>query len=175
MTSKAQLRANRENAKKSTGPRSAAGKRRVRTNALRHSLAVPLAAIPELNAAAEELARRIAGEHGADPRHVASARAIAEAQVDLTWIRAARHAALRLLVEDVLGWLDRTVPAFPLRPAVVARMPETAMAIRVAQADATGTLAAAIGKWGRIIGRLDRYERRALSQRNAAVRQWRAT
>ena len=38
MASERQIRANRENAKRSTGPRSPAGKRKVRANALKHGL-----------------------------------------------------------------------------------------------------------------------------------------
>ena len=41
MTSPAKIAANRRNARRSTGPRSAAGKARARRNAFRHGLATP--------------------------------------------------------------------------------------------------------------------------------------
>jgi hypothetical protein len=55
VTSPAKIRANRQNARRSTGPRSASGRRRVAKNALRHGLAVPVALHPAANEAAERL------------------------------------------------------------------------------------------------------------------------
>ncbi len=46
-TTKAQIKANRENAKKSTGPRTAEGKARVSLNALKHGLLARDAVLPE--------------------------------------------------------------------------------------------------------------------------------
>ena len=63
MNTSARANANRRNAKKSTGPRTGAGKSRVATNAFRHGLAVPIAALPELETRVTVLARRIAGEN----------------------------------------------------------------------------------------------------------------
>src|SRR5262245_37821883 len=42
MTSEAKIAANRRNAQRSTGPRSAAGKARSSRNAIRHGLAIPI-------------------------------------------------------------------------------------------------------------------------------------
>ncbi len=47
MTTKAQIKANRENAKKSTGPRTEEGKARVSLNALKHGLLARDAVLPE--------------------------------------------------------------------------------------------------------------------------------
>ena len=47
MASKAQIKANRENAKKSTGPRTAEGKALVSLNALKHGLLAQDAVLPE--------------------------------------------------------------------------------------------------------------------------------
>jgi hypothetical protein len=89
MNTSARASANRRNAKKSTGPRTTEGKSRVATNAHRHGLAVPIAALPELETRVAALAPRIAGENpstsGAD-----LARRVAEAQVDLQRVRAAK-------------------------------------------------------------------------------------
>jgi hypothetical protein len=53
MASQKQLRANRENAKKSTGPKTATGRAKSSRNAFRHGLSRPLA----LNAETAEKAR----------------------------------------------------------------------------------------------------------------------
>lgn len=69
--SEARLAANRANARKSTGPRSAAGRRAVRLNALRHGLAGETAVLPEEDAAAfgellDDMERRFAAVGGAE-------------------------------------------------------------------------------------------------------------
>ena len=46
MATKAQIKANRENAKKSTGPRTEEGKQRVSLNALKHGLLARDAVLP---------------------------------------------------------------------------------------------------------------------------------
>jgi hypothetical protein len=60
MASERQIAANRRNAKKSTGPRTLAGKQRSSRNALKHGLSVP-AASTELNWKAKELLRQLTG------------------------------------------------------------------------------------------------------------------
>ena len=87
----ARLAANQRNALRSTGPKSVAGKRRAARNALKHGLAVPLGADPNLLGRIEALSRLIAGE-GASASRLALARRVAEAQVDLDRVRAARFA-----------------------------------------------------------------------------------
>jgi hypothetical protein len=90
----ARTRANRRNAKASTGPRTPAGKARVAKNALRHGLAVPAALDPGLSEEIERLARLIAGQ-GAGAARLERARRIAEAQIDLVRVRRALRAARR--------------------------------------------------------------------------------
>src|SRR5258708_2641114 len=92
--------ANRANARRSTGPRTAAGKARVARNARRHGLNAPVAGDPAFAGDIEALARRICGlgeptdAEASDPvlrltLHLA--RRIAEAQVDLMRVRRVRH------------------------------------------------------------------------------------
>jgi hypothetical protein len=85
--------ANRRNARRSTGPKTAAGKSIVARNALRHGLAVPVELNPILANDVEQLTSAIAGE-GAGALRRERARRVAEAQIDLIRIRKARLALL---------------------------------------------------------------------------------
>jgi hypothetical protein len=87
MTSTRERRANRANAKLSTGPRTAVGKSQSAQNAFRHGLNIPVLYDAALAPGIEAMARRIVGE-GADPPRLDLARQIAEAQVELQRVRA---------------------------------------------------------------------------------------
>jgi hypothetical protein len=84
MASQQQIEANRRNARKSTGPRSAAGKKRASRNALSHGLSRPMFGA-EFARAVEALASRILGDPGkANDQHaLASARQIAAAEFEV--------------------------------------------------------------------------------------------
>ena len=86
MTSARQRRANRTNARASTGPKTAKGKACSAKNALRHGLSLSPLTHPILAQQVEVLARRIAGACSEDT--IARARGIAEAQIDLQRVRA---------------------------------------------------------------------------------------
>ena len=166
--------ANRRNARASTGPRTAAGKARVGKNALRHGLAIPVALNPALADEIEHLARLIAGQ-GANRGLLERARSIAEAQVDLLRVRRARYALLadpearrqkissrqalracgRLLHGRAIDAVDR---------AVLQAMEDGK------GRDAPPSLAEGFEALASQLMRLDRYERRALSRRKAAIR-----
>ena len=93
MRPSARARANRRNARRSTGPKTPPGKARVALNALRRGLAVAVTADPALGAEIEGLARAIAGPD-ADPLRLERGRRIAEAQIDVLRVRRARYAML---------------------------------------------------------------------------------
>lgn len=78
--------ANRNNAKRSTGPKSVLGKERSRSNALRHGLAVDVCADPELAADLERLAK-ILSEAAGEEEVSDQARLAAAAELDLLRIR----------------------------------------------------------------------------------------
>ncbi len=99
MTSDRQLKANRTNARASTGPRSAQGKARASQNALRHALSVSIHAWPELSREVENLVREIAGDR-ADGRVLECARRVAEAQIDLLRVRQARQQLMSNRLND---------------------------------------------------------------------------
>ena len=89
MISARRIAANRRNAQRSTGPRTAAGKARSALNARRHGFRMALPDETDGSPEAAALARRIAGE-GASAEALALAGRIAQAQRDLARIRQAR-------------------------------------------------------------------------------------
>jgi len=90
MTSAQKIRANRANARASTGPKTAVGRARSARNALRHAFSLPVCSNPELSEEVETLAREIAGP-GASAEIQELARRVAEAQIDLRRVRYARY------------------------------------------------------------------------------------
>jgi len=90
MASEKQLRANRENAKRSTGPKSAAGRLTSSRNALRHGLSCPLSSDPAAAMKARQFAQMLVPE-GADDTQVVAAAEMAQAQAQLLRVAAARR------------------------------------------------------------------------------------
>ena len=93
MTSDRKIKANRANARASTGPKTAQGRARTARNALRHGLSLPVRSDPALSEEVEALAREIAGPD-ANAKIQELARRVAEAQIDLRRVRYARHQLL---------------------------------------------------------------------------------
>jgi len=131
MTSERKIAANRKNAKKSTGPRSAAGRATSRHNARRHGLATGIGSDPAFRDDIEILAKLLAGGR---ENFGEFAREAAEAHLDLMRIRR-------------------------IRAGLFARM-------RFFDAASTEDLMALAEQFAR----LERYERRAFSRRNRALR-----
>jgi hypothetical protein len=98
MTSDRKREANRRNAARSTGPRSAAGRARSSRNAMRHGLLANFSQGDAPCAKTENLAALLAGEDAPRDR-LALARLAAEAQMTILRARAAR---VRIL-EDALA------------------------------------------------------------------------
>jgi hypothetical protein len=87
MTSERKIAANRKNAKKSTGPRSEAGRAASRQNARRHGLATGIGSDPAFRDDIEILAKLLAGGR----ENIGEfAREAAEAHLNLTRIRRIR-------------------------------------------------------------------------------------
>lgn len=134
MSSSRKVAANRVNAQRSTGPRSASGKQRSRLNAFKHGLATSIAADPALSREAAHLARVMAGEEERDRWVLQAAADVAEEAIAVMRARLAKM--------DLLDFMARHPEALWL----------------------TGDL------FLKSLNQLDRYERRALSRRNTAVR-----
>jgi len=141
LTSERKIRANRANARASTGPQTTRGRARTARNALRHALSLPVCSTPALSEEVEALAREIAGP-GANAETQELARRVAEPQIDLRRVRYARHQFL----SDTLSKTSNSTPQGPDKLATILSR------------DAKQLLA------------MDRYERRALSRRKFAVR-----
>lgn len=158
MTSARQHQANRANASRSTGPRSAAGKTRSSRNAAKHGLSVPVLNDPDLAKDVAALAREIAG---GDDRLLEPAAHIAEAQIDLMRVR-------RLRVDFLNQQLRRTKDEAgddsggSWAQAALEGVTESYIVDE--------RLVAAFESLAKLLVRLDRYERRALSRRKLAVR-----
>src|SRR5882757_2686001 len=89
MTSEAKIAANRRNAQRSTGPRTALAKARVRRNALRHGLAAVVMADPDITAEVQRIAAAILNPKA--PRSDREqAQIFAKAQVALRRVRSMR-------------------------------------------------------------------------------------
>jgi hypothetical protein len=178
LTTDRQQRANRANAKSSTGPKTAAGKARAAQNAFRHGLNVPVRSDPLLRPEIEAMARRISGPH-ADAETMEGARRIAEAQFDLNRVRNSR----RLLITRYLdnpGFVPRHVSRQRLRllhlalgarfrgpPIEVGKIKEILSPMPPESEEKIATI---LREKTSELATLDRYERRALSRRKTAIR-----
>lgn len=177
MASAKKIAANKRNAARSTGPRSAPGKRRVSRNAYRHGLSQGVSSRRQFNEELDKRARELAEGLNGDPLALENARTIAEAELDISRARSAKVSVVervsafgalnppRFTDRAIKGWfkafdegLDPPVGlamegADPMPPEGPDR---TAEAVRRALPE---------------LLKLDRYERRAAARRDRAVRQ----
>src|SRR5215475_6502090 len=93
MASERQIAANRRNARKSTGPRSGAGKTWASRNAYRHGLTLSITSTAEYTKQLETLVRKIAGDTK-DAVKLERARTIAQAELELARVRRAKVALI---------------------------------------------------------------------------------
>jgi hypothetical protein len=131
--SERKIAANRSNAKKSTGPRSKAGRQASRRNALRHGLAIDIRTDPAYHDDIEQLAKMMSRASGRQSVSD-SARDAAEAVLDLFRIR-----KIRATLFETIYFSDTAAPD---------RLTEL----------------------NDKLAKLERYERRAFSRRNRAMR-----
>jgi len=135
MPSDRQIAANRNNAKKSTGPRSDAGRAASRRNARRHGLAIAIGTDPAFQDEIEKLAKTLSLSQGV--QHVDErTREAAEAELDLLRIRKVR------------AWVLETL-----------------------YFAGNGATSSNLAEVNDKLAKLERYERRAFSRRNRALRE----
>src|SRR5262245_36080473 len=173
MASERQIAANRRNARKSSGPRSAAGKKRASRNAYRYGLTLSITSTATFAKQLDRLGREIAGD-SKEPIVLECARAVAQAELELVRVRRAKVAVIErvhafgelnppeLSVKQIAHFfdaLDRGVLILPKHIDASATMPSR-------EPDRS---AEAIRRVLRELRALDRYERRAIAQRDRAA------
>ena len=183
MASARKVKANRANARSSTGPNTAQGKTRAAQNARRHGLSVFVLLDPALSAEAENLAREIAGK-GTTPEILELARRVAEAQIDVMRVRQARLDLLSRNLNDLDYRPDKYFRSARATIKIIARHmrqfgPETPLPPDVAQLsdfvlhwkpEGAEKFAYIFSDLASKLSAMDRYERRALSRRKFAIR-----
>jgi hypothetical protein len=170
VASKRQIAANRRNARKSTGPRSSAGKRRTSRNSYRHGLTARLTLSTKRAKRIERLARKIAGDT-TDVVLLEFARTAAEAEFDLARVRQVKVALIERLC--VFGELD--IPEVSTKTLIAHDRAYEQTGVIPPAIDAAATmpssdperLAEAVRRALPDLVKLDRYERRA-----AVIRAW---
>jgi hypothetical protein len=175
LTSARKIKANRANARASTGPQTAQGRARSARNALRHVLSLPIRSNPVLSEEVETLAREIAGrDANAETRELA--RQVAEAQIDLRRVRYARHQFLSDALSDQYYdshanmWTNAKVIGRLLQAKASAMSMEEPVKFLTSTPQGPHKLATILSEEAKQLLAMDRYERRALSRRKFAIR-----
>jgi hypothetical protein len=179
VASERQIAANRSNARKSTGPRSSAAKKRTSRNAFRHGLTLSVTSNAAFAKRLDNLARKIAGA-SKNEIILEHTRAAAQAELDLARARQVKLALIErvsalgaLEAPQVFGSLAEEMRY--LRSILLGRAPS----VLPERVDPSATMptqepertAEAVRRALPELVKLDRYESRAVSRRDRAIRQ----
>jgi hypothetical protein len=176
VTSNRKIQANRANARLSTGAKTSHGRACSARNAYRHGLSLSTHFDPVLSEEVETLARQIAGP-GADAEMLVLTRRIAEAQIDVGRVRNARRQLLSQTLRDPdydSEARKRQKDALVRRCARVAGpltpIPDGVVGFLDSKPEGPSKFATILMDKARQLLAMDRYERRALSRRKFAIR-----
>jgi len=169
MTSERRFAANRKNAKRSTGPRTARGKLRVRSNAVQHGLATTALRHPALAIEVQRIAKAICAGSKSQLQFD-QALSIAESELMLTRVRSTRFGALQFLNSIAPAGNDPVSASSEAQAQVVIDAAAQDEVLGVMQ-DGPAAFQRALAE----MARYSRYERRALSRRQRAIRTFVAT
>jgi len=188
MASERQIAANRLNARKSTGPRSRAGKRRASRNAYRHGLASSRKPDAAIARKLDQLARQIAGDSNSEII-LELARSAAEAEFDLARVRLAWVALINRvsafgaidpfsdeLAKDKPKWQRLRAELRHFKARLSGATPQSPVQAFIDSAENMPTqeperTAEAIRRALPELVKLDRYQVRAASRRNRAIKE----
>jgi hypothetical protein len=173
MISERKLSANRANSRRSTGPKTIAGRATAARNSRRHGLAIPIPSDPTLSAEVDAMAQMIAGDES--PELIEAARRIAEAELDVIRVRRARQELLSQalsssqigprLLEQKLKLLRQAEKIIKMGCSLPPASSEALISIEVEEERRK-----LLPNFGPEFAIIDRYERRALSRRKFAIR-----
>ena len=172
MASERQIAASRRNARKSTGPRSGAGRKRASRNAYRHGLTLSITSTAAFAKQLDKLARKIAGNTD-DAITLDCALQIAQAELELARVRRAKVGLIERA--SAFGELD---PPQLTRAGFIRLLNAVLRDRDIESIDASATMpsqepdrsAEAVRRVLPELRKLERYERRAAAQRERAVR-----
>jgi len=177
MASERQIAANRRNARKSTGPRSGAGRKRASRNAYRHGLTLSVASSAAVAKQLDKLVRKIAGDTD-DPIILERARETAQAELDLARVRRAKVALIErasafgeLDPPQLFGTVTQIIRAIhALERGRISSLSEPINSSATMPPQEPYRLAEAVRRVLPELRKLDRYEHRAAVRRDQAVR-----
>ena len=175
MASERQIAANRRNARKSTGPRSGAGKNRASRNAYRHGLTLSITSTAAFAKQLDKLVREIAGDTK-DAIMLERARAIAQSELDLARVRRAKVALIErasafgeLDPPRVLSSVNRIIRFLNALDRGRFILPKPSDPSATMPSQEPDQSAEAVRRVLPELRKLDRYERRAAVRRHQAV------
>jgi hypothetical protein len=175
LTSDRKIKANRANARVSTGPNTLDGRARSARNAFRHGLSLPNQSDQALSEEVQALARQIAAPSASAQIQMLASR-VAEAEVDLRRVRLARHQLLSQALSDPLcdSRAHRPDKMTAIAQPPLANASEMPITERESFLSSTpqgaNEIAKILSREGKVLEAMDRYERRALSRRKFAIR-----